>query len=83
MFRSVRSQCVLTRNSYGYSFLGIYWSCYAIDDTSPNLFPGKNQYDRFYKILGRSVTHDSVLEERRGIAAENLGTHSMRKGAAT
>lgn len=65
--------------------LGIYWACFGFDSQETKLFPGANQYDRFRKLLHHFVRNDGVLTEleRRGVVAENLGTHSMRKGSAT
>jgi hypothetical protein len=49
------------------------------------LFPGRNQYDRYRKILSRCTEVTEIKHEllRRGIDAKDLGTHSMRKGSAT
>ena len=65
--------------------LGLYWLTYSFTIGNSSLYPGNNQYDRFRKILQRSSGIASVSEElnRRSIDPKDLGTHSMRKGAAT
>ena len=65
--------------------LGLYWLTNAFDPADSSLFPGKNQYDRFRKLLARAIDVPAVVEEleRRSINPDDLGTHSMRKGAAT
>jgi hypothetical protein len=47
------------------------------------LFPGKSQYDRFRKLLGRIVQEHADEIRRLGIDPANIGVHSIRKGAAT
>jgi hypothetical protein len=65
--------------------LALYWATNSIETGASELFPGNNQYDRFRKILSRAVHLDTVATEleRLGLEAGDLGTHSMRKGAAT
>ena len=65
--------------------LGIYWSCFQFDDGCDLLFPGGKQYDRFRKVLVSVLDDPSVVAEleRRGIDPDEIGTHSLRKGAAT
>lgn len=65
--------------------LGVFWSVFSFEEGSNQLFPGSNQYERFRKTLTRFLGYDIVTPElaRRAIDAENLGSHSMRKGAAT
>jgi hypothetical protein len=47
------------------------------------LFPGRCQYDRFMKLFRvLIVTHKDDLK-RLGVDADNLGSHSARKGSAT
>ncbi|EGZ22000.1 hypothetical protein PHYSODRAFT_461853, partial [Phytophthora sojae] len=64
--------------------LGIYWATTSFD-TDNRLFPGSDQYDRFRKCLQRLLVDEKVAAElkRRGVNSNDLGTHSMRKGAAT
>eukprot|EP00644_Phytophthora_capsici_P001362 jgi/Phyca11/105062/e_gw1.10.591.1 len=64
--------------------LGIFWACTDFDGTDL-LFPGNNQYERFRKSLQRILAQEDVAAElsRQGLKATELGTHSMRKGAAT
>ena len=64
--------------------LGVYFVSFGFDE-SGRLFSGKNQYERYRKILGE-VFHELVVAtelERRGLKPEDLGSHSTRKGAAT
>lgn len=65
--------------------LGIYWLCFGFKENGVNLFPGEKQYDRYLKRLRDLWNTPAVAEElkRLGIKAEELGTHSTRKGAAT
>jgi hypothetical protein len=65
--------------------LGIYWLCFSFDPGELHLFAGSRQYDRFRKTLAKFQSKDHVRLEfqRRGIQFEDIGTHSMRKGAAT
>lgn len=65
--------------------LGIFWLTYAFDQNNQSLYPGNNQYDRFRKILKKVGDLEEVQFEleRHGVDSNDLGTHSMRKGAAT
>ncbi|DBA02540.1 TPA: hypothetical protein N0F65_011012, partial [Lagenidium giganteum] len=65
--------------------LGIYWATYSIDSTDCHLFPGHEQYDRFRKALRRALLIPSVRRhlEESGKDSSSIGTHSLRKGAAT
>jgi len=65
--------------------LGLYLLTNPIDSNVPQLFPGGNQYDRFRRVLMRLLqSEDGKRElESRGMVAEDIGTHSMRKGSAT
>jgi hypothetical protein len=65
--------------------LGIYWITFSFGKSENALFPGKNQYDRFRKIMNRSTNIEDIKNEliRRGIDPKDLGTHSIRKGSAT
>ncbi|ETI47820.1 hypothetical protein F443_08028, partial [Phytophthora nicotianae P1569] len=64
--------------------LAIYWATSTFD-VGNRLFPGSDQYDRFRKSLHRLLEDERVSVElkRRGVNPNDLGTHSMRKGAAT
>ena len=44
---------------------------------------GNNSYQRFGKYLQRLVAANKVEVERLGINIEDIGVHSIRKGAAT
>ena len=63
--------------------LGIYLLCFDIN-TNGKLFPGSAQYERFRKILNK-VLKASCLHElkSRGFTPEDIGTHSIRKGATS
>ncbi|OWY93367.1 hypothetical protein PHMEG_00037265 [Phytophthora megakarya] len=65
--------------------LGVYWATYGADNSDVHLFPGNDEYEPFRKVLGRTLKGADVAAEleRRGTAAEDIGTHSMRKGAST
>jgi hypothetical protein len=65
--------------------LGIYLLCFPSSLSKTKLFDGKDQYDRFRKIMGRTFENKECIAElsRRGIYSEDIGTHSIRKGAAT
>ncbi|DBA05028.1 TPA: hypothetical protein N0F65_000716 [Lagenidium giganteum] len=73
--------------SFCYSHIawGIYWATYSIDSTDCHLFPGHEQYDRFRKALRRALLIPSVRRhlEESGKDSSSIGTHSLRKGAAT
>lgn len=47
------------------------------------LFPGSGQYDRFRKILSKVVAAHAYEIRQMGIDPENIGVHSIQKGAAT
>ena len=65
--------------------LGMYLNTFGLTGSkSTALFPGTNQYDRFAKILkGFLQKHRETLEKEFGINVDNIGVHSIRKGAAT
>lgn len=65
--------------------LGIYWAIHGFDNEHHKLFPGSNQYERYRKGLGRSLSLPNVVEElqRNGIQPRDIGSHSSRKGAST
>jgi hypothetical protein len=47
------------------------------------LFPGASQYDRFRKLLKRIVKEHTDEIRRLGVDPDDIGVHSIRKGAAT
>jgi hypothetical protein len=47
------------------------------------LFSGASQYDRFRKLLKRVVTEHGDEIQRLGVDPDEIGVHSIRKGAAT
>jgi hypothetical protein len=47
------------------------------------LFPGSNQYDRYAKILRTTLENHKQAFESIGVDIDELGTHSVRKGAST
>ncbi|OWZ15907.1 hypothetical protein PHMEG_00010378 [Phytophthora megakarya] len=65
--------------------LAIYWATTMFDADENRLFPGSGQYDRFRKCLQRLLVDVVVAAElrRREVISNGLGTHSMRKEAAT
>ena len=66
--------------------LGIYWPTYGfVGSSTIALFPGTNrQDDRFRNILADAARSQMVLQEleNKAMQYDDLGTHSMRKGAA-
>jgi hypothetical protein len=58
---------------------------YGVDSNANQVFPGNDQYDRFRKALRRGLQSPEMADEldRRGTCCDDIGTHSMRKGAAT
>ena len=66
--------------------LGMYLSTFGLSGTkSTALFPGTSQYDRFAKVLKHILNKNRVsLEKEFGInVVDDIGVHSIRKGAAT
>lgn len=65
--------------------LGIFLLSFPNVSLCAKLFQGDNQYERFRKILQSTVKEEECKTEllRRGIVGDDLGTHSIRKGAAT
>ncbi|ETM41313.1 hypothetical protein L914_12895 [Phytophthora nicotianae] len=65
--------------------LGLYWMVYGVDSNANQVFPGNDQYDRFRKTLRRALETPGLANEleRVGVRCDDIGTHSMRKGAAT
>jgi integrase len=65
--------------------LAVFFLCHEFQEGNNCLFPGSNQYDRFRKALKR-VTAIAAIKTAlamHGINPDDLGTHSLRKGAAT
>ena len=65
--------------------LAIYFSVFNISGTKDScLFPGDNQYKRFSKYLERILLENKgeILYDF-GIDIEDVGVHSLRKGAAS
>ena len=58
--------------------LGVYLLCYPSVLSGVRLFPGDNQYERF-----RSCFHKVCCDSAMDMNAEDIGTHSIRKGACT
>jgi len=65
--------------------LGMYLDIFSLTGSkSTALFPGTSQYDRFAKILkGFLQKHREKFEKEFGVNVDNIGVHSIRKGAAT
>ncbi|EEY54871.1 uncharacterized protein PITG_08433 [Phytophthora infestans T30-4] len=62
----------------------IYWATSTFD-MDIRLFPGSDEYERFGKRLHCLLEDAEVSAElkRRGVSSSDIGTQSMRKGAAT
>lgn len=69
--------------------LAMYFLCtgFSLSGTTTDLFPGESdsQASRYSQFMRRTYNADAVKAElkHRGIAINELGTHSVRKGAAT
>jgi len=72
------TQCLITA-------IGVYLLLYTPDSTQNFLFPGSRQYDRFRAQLQRVLDLPSVAAAlaRKGLAKEDIGSHSTRKGSAS
>ena len=57
----------------------------TVPSLNEKLFSGSRQYDRFRKVFKELLQKEVVQDEmeRRGIDANLLGSHSVRKGAGT
>ena len=65
--------------------LALYLAEFPTQLNETRLFPGSNQYERYRKAMQR-LTADPIVQEelrRRGVDPSDIGTHSLRKGAAT
>jgi hypothetical protein len=65
--------------------LAIYFSVYSISGTRNSaLFSRTNQYKRFSRYFEFILCkYSSQIEEEFGVDVNNLGAHSLRKGAAS
>jgi hypothetical protein len=65
--------------------LAIYWAIFSFACSSDQLFQGNNKYERFRKSFQHLFKHEDISNVliRKGLNPENIGTHSMRKDAAT
>jgi hypothetical protein len=65
--------------------LGLYFLTHPFsEDLSQPLFSGTKQYDRYRKKMKRFFQEDSAeLLNQLGIDADDIGSHSCRKGACT
>lgn len=61
--------------------LGLYLLCFPFSPNGIKLFPGRNQYERFLVKVDKWLKIKEVLFSR-GVDPDDIGTHSMRKGAA-
>ena len=61
--------------------LAIFWASYELSDDY--LFPGANQKERYIRSFNHFLrtNHQDLLG--KGVNTENVGTHSIRKGAVT
>jgi hypothetical protein len=65
--------------------LGVYFLCYPLTKEQEALFPGHSQATRFNSSLARllrSSDFEGTLAHY-GLAPEDLGSHSLRKGSST
>lgn len=66
--------------------IGIYLMTHPIAENEPKLFPGDKQEERFRKIIINLMKNNDDVKKAlgdRGMACEDVGTHSLRKGSAT
>ena len=65
--------------------LSIYFATFNLSGTKDShLFPGQNQYKRFSKYLEKiCIKHETEILNDFGIKIEDIGVHSLRKGAAS
>ena len=66
--------------------LGMYFLVYNPTNMQVRLFSGNNQYERFRARFNRCIREDQEVIQamlEAGQTAENLGTHSFRKGGTT
>lgn len=63
--------------------IGVYWLCFEFQSDEKKFFSGHRQYDRFRKIFERLLTDSSDELQRFGVNIHDIGSHSIRKGAAT
>lgn len=65
--------------------LGVYWLTHPIDGIAKSLFPGAGQYQRFADEFAHLLAEPpmAALLEKYGLTPEDLGSHSIRKGAAS
>ena len=65
--------------------LSVYFSLFSISGTVDSaLFPGSNQYKRFASFFEYILNkHQVEIKRDFGVSVEDLGVHSLRKGAAT
>ena len=66
--------------------MAIYFATNPPQRDEPRLFPGKDQDHRYNRNLKRvmEATPELIAETRaRGIVLDDIGTHSVRKGAST
>ena len=63
--------------------LSVYLATVPCGNTNGKLFAGANQYQRFRKFLMDLVKEHSAEIRLMGIDPDDIGVHSIRKGAAT
>lgn len=64
--------------------LGLYFLTFGVPlEATSKLFPGRNQYKRFGRLL-KAMLEEHIDEVRAfGFEVSDIGTHSIRKGATT
>jgi hypothetical protein len=64
--------------------LGLYFASFGVPlQATSKLFPGRNQYKRFGRLLKEMLTEHIDEVRAFGYEVADLGTHSIRKGATT
>ncbi|POM67004.1 Hypothetical protein PHPALM_17059 [Phytophthora palmivora] len=63
--------------------IGVYWVSNGFNASNARLLPGRNQSERYRKVLKRVLATPSLMTElhRIGMTSDSIGTHSTRKGA--
>jgi hypothetical protein len=64
--------------------LGLYFLSFGVPlQPTSKLFPGRNQYKRFGRLLKEMLEEHSDEVRAFGFEVSDIGTHSIRKGATT
>lgn len=65
--------------------IGLYFLANSFTSNEKHLFPGNHQYERLVKLLDRAFETEAMKKVclETGLNADDVATHSLRKGAAT